>query len=601
MSLVAGDVTESPLETTSTYEYEASAETEEPPSESSGCVPFRYGEEIETLESTDAYRAARLAGDQDLHRSQPVQMKHPRVVIGPLGSFEVNLFMCNHVHIDGFDRHSVTEQPPLVTPGPHLGPIVYEAPTEQPPMNATACVPFRHDGEIVSGCVGEEGVEETIEMEGEGGVINRETVSGRWCASEVDENLNAVSVIACPTILPVTEEPPPETTPINPFESRAVPKKPEYEAETEPPPPESLCVPFRYGDEIVSGCVGEQGKEEIIKTEGEGGVITWWTVKGRWCASEVDENLNPVTIILWMLMRGCVGGQWCAAEVDEDMNVMKAMSCPEISFVTESPLETTSTYEYEASAETEEPPSESSGCVPFRYGEEIVSGCLGEEGKEETFELVGEGGVKFKLTLSYRWCVSEVDENLNAMKIIRCPEMALPPMGAATTPTGEAVTGLCVPFRYGGEIVSECIGEEGKWEVIEVEREGGVTDSWTVKGKWCAAEVDKNMDIVSVIQCPMEQCVPFRYGKEIVSGCVGEEGKVETFELVGEGGVKFKLTLSYRWCVSKVDENLNAMKIIRCPEMAPPPEEPPVGAATTATAVIELPPSVTSSESPVRM
>jgi len=53
-----------------------------------------------------------------------------------------------------------------------------------------------------------------------------------------------------------------------------------------------------------------------------------------------------------------------------------------------------------------------------------------------------------------------------------------------------------------------------------------------------------------------------------VSGCVGEEGKVETFELVGEGGVKFKLTLSYRWCVSEVDENLNAMKIIRCPEMA---------------------------------
>jgi len=74
------------------------------------------------------------------------------------------------------------------------------APSEQPPVNATACVPFRHDGEIVSGCVGEEGVEETIEMEGEGGVINRETVSGRWCASAVDENLNAVSVIACPTM-----------------------------------------------------------------------------------------------------------------------------------------------------------------------------------------------------------------------------------------------------------------------------------------------------------------------------------------------------------------------------------------------------------------
>ena len=52
----------------------------------------------------------------------------------------------------------------------------------------------------MSGCVGEEGMEETIEMEGEGGVINRETVSGRWCASAVDENLNAVSVIACPTM-----------------------------------------------------------------------------------------------------------------------------------------------------------------------------------------------------------------------------------------------------------------------------------------------------------------------------------------------------------------------------------------------------------------
>nr|XP_027208321.1 uncharacterized protein LOC113802043 [Penaeus vannamei] len=373
--------------------------------------------------------------------------------------------------------------------------------------------------------------------------------------------MSIVAIISCPTLHYVTEEPPPETTTINPFESRSVPKKPEYEAETEPPPPESLCIPFRYGDKIVNGCVGEEGKEEIIKTEGEGGEITWWTVKGRWCASEVDENLNPVTIILCdvcvpfslkgMLMRGCVGGQWCAAEVDEDMNVLRAMSCPEISSVTEPPLETTSTFEYEA--ETEEPPSESSGCVPFRYGEEIVSGCVGEEGKWAIIEVVGEGGEMRGTVVKGKWCATEVDKNLNIVSVKVCTTVPVPPMGAATTPTGEAVTGLCVPFRYGGEIVSECIGEEGKWE------------------------------------CPMEQCVPFRYGKEIVSGCIGEEGKVETFELAGEGGVKFKLTLSYRWCVSKVDENLNAMKIIRCPEMAldvsspAPPEEPPVGAATTAT------------------
>jgi len=62
------------------------------------------------------------------------------------------------------------------------------------------CVPFRYGEEIVSGCVGEEGEEQIIEMEGEGGVINRGTVSGRWCASEVDKDLNVLSIIPCPTM-----------------------------------------------------------------------------------------------------------------------------------------------------------------------------------------------------------------------------------------------------------------------------------------------------------------------------------------------------------------------------------------------------------------
>ncbi|XP_069978392.1 uncharacterized protein [Penaeus vannamei] len=589
--------------------------SEQPPVNATACVPFRHDGEIVSgcVGKEGVEETIEMEGEGGVINRETVSGRWCASAVDE-NLNAVSVIACPTMP-------PVTEQPLLVTPGPHLGPIEYEAPTEQPPMNATACVPFRHDGEIVSGCVGEEGVEETIEMEGEGGVINRETVSGRWCASEVDENLNAVSVIACPTILPVTEEPPPETTPINPFESRSVPKKPEYEAETEPPPPESLCVPFRYGDEIVSGCVGEQGKEEIIKTEGEGGVITWWTVKGRWCASEVDENLNPVTIILCdvcvpfslkgMLMRGCVGGQWCAAEVDEDMNVMKAMSCPEISFVTEPLLETTSTFEYEVSAETEEPPSESSGCVPFRYGEEIVSGCVGEEGVEETIELEGEGGVINRETVSGRWCASAVDENLNAVSVIACPTVPSvieqPPSVTSSESPAPSEQPLvyateCVPFRHNGEIVSGCVGEEGVEETIEMEGEGGVINRETVSGRWCASAVDENLNAVSIIACPTvppvielppsvtssespapseqppvnaTECVPFRHDGEIVSGCVGEEGVEETIEMEGEGGVINRETVSGRWCASAVDENMNAKKIISCPEMSPVIEQPP--------------------------
>ncbi|XP_069978391.1 uncharacterized protein [Penaeus vannamei] len=404
--------------------------------------------------------------------------------------------------------------------------ITTTAPSEQPLVNATACVPFRHDGEIVSGCVGEEGMEETIEMEGEGGVINRETVSGRWCASEVDENLNVVKVIACPTMPPVIELPPSVTS----SESPAPSEQPLVNA--------TACVPFRYGGEIVSGCVGEEGKWAIIEVVGEGGVMRGWTVKGKWCATEVDENQNVASITTCTTAPGEV-------------------------------------------------------CVPFRYKDEIVRGCAGEDGKEEIIETEGERGEIYSWKAIGRWCASEVDKNLNIKRIINCPVIPhkpkVPPMGSAITTTAPR-TGQCVPFRYGGEIKSECVGEEGKWEIIKMEREGGVSDIWTVKGKWCAAEVDKDMHILSIIQCPMNQCVPFRYGKEIVSGCVGEEGKVETFELVGEGGGKFKLTLSYRWCVSEVDENLNVMKIIRCPEFAPLPKEPPMGATTTPTALSVQPP-----------
>ncbi|XP_069978389.1 uncharacterized protein [Penaeus vannamei] len=281
-------------------------------------------------------------------------------------------------------------------------------PSEQPPVNGSECVPFRHDGEIVSGCVGEEGVEETIEMEGEGGVINRETVSGRWCASAVDENLNAVSVIACPTMPHVTESPL-ETTSTYEYEASA---------ETEEPPSESSgCVPFRYGEEIVSGCLGEEGKVETFELVGEGGAKFKLTQSHRWCVSEVDENLNARKIIM----------------------------CPEMAPPPEEPPVGAATT---ATAPSEQPPVNATECVPFRHDGEIVSGCVGEEGVEETIEMEGEGGVINRETVSGRWCASAVDENLNAVSVIACPTMPpvieLPPSVTSSESLGENVNLLCV-------------------------------------------------------------------------------------------------------------------------------------------------------------
>nr|XP_027208323.1 uncharacterized protein LOC113802046 [Penaeus vannamei] len=97
-------------------------------------------------------------------------------------------------------------------------------------------------------------------------------------------------------------------------------------------------------------------------------------------------------------------------------------------------------------------------------------------------------------------------------------------MGSAITTTAPSEQPLvnataCVPFRYGGEIVSGCVGEEGKWAIIEVVGEGGVMRGWTVKGKWCATEVDENQNVASITTCttvPGEVCVPFRYKDEIL-------------------------------------------------------------------------------------
>lgn len=43
----------------------------------------------------------------------------------------------------------------------------------------------------------------------------------------------------------------------------------------------------------------------------------------------------------------------------------------------------------------------------------------------------------------------------------------------------------------------ECVGEEGKSEVIKAE-EGEVT----MTGKWCASEADNNLNAIVVIPCP---------------------------------------------------------------------------------------------------
>ncbi|XP_037780098.1 uncharacterized protein LOC119576459 [Penaeus monodon] len=573
---------------------ESPAPTEVPPL----CVPFRHGEEI----------VSGCVGEEG--EEQIIEMEGEGGVInrgtvsGRWCASEVDENQNVLSIIPCPTMSNATEQQPPVTDSE--SPVETEqppsvssespAPTEVPPL----CVPFRHGEEIVSGCVGEEGEEQMIEIEGEGGVINRGTVSGRWCASEVDENQNVLSIISCPTMPNVTEQQPSVTSPVETEQAPSV-NTSESPAPTEVP---RLCVPFRHGEEIVSGCVGEEGEEQIIEMEGEGGVINRGTVSGRWCASEVDENLNVLSII----------------------------PCPTMPNATEQQPPVTSS---ESSVETEQPPSVASEspaptevpplCVPFRRGEEIVSGCVGEEGEEQIIEMEGEGGMINRGTVSGRWCASEVDENLNVLSIISCPTMPLeteqaPSVNTSESPAPNEVPPLCVPFRYGEEIVSGCVGEEGEEQIIEIEGEGGVINRGTVNGRWCASEVDENLNVLSIISCPTmpletEQapsvntsessaptevpplCVPFRYGEEIVSGCVGEEGEEQIIEIEGEGGVINRGTVNGRWCASEVDENLNVLSIISCPTMPHATEQQPPVTDSESPVETEQPPSVTS-ESP---
>ncbi|XP_042892641.1 uncharacterized protein LOC122266828, partial [Penaeus japonicus] len=293
----------------------------------------------------------------------------------------------------------------------------------------------------------------------------------------------------------MTEEPllkvrePPVVTGKPPLEtslSPAVTEQPSPETSTSAdvtghPPLESCiclegkeCVPFRYGEEIVRGCVGEEGKTEIIKTVGEGGVVNRWTVTGRWCAAEVDINLVIKTVML----------------------------CPTLSAVTEQPPSATTT-----SPGHKETVDRKICLFPFIWRGIVYYECTAEERRAP-------------------WCATQVNERGEPLASGYCRDTLEGPVPPEPPPflVGENVnsSNCKFPFVYKGMTYFTCTREDS---LIP----------------WCALDVDRNGRPTRVGSCHGQEGVPFRPLQPEVPGgpsptqlTVGDEPCIFPFQHRGE-------------------------------------------------------------------